>query len=78
MSGSLALSRSLFVNDAVDVEVVAEIWCALADKGITSSEFPVSLRDEAHHLRWPDREDVLAHRPDLLRRLSRLEDDELL
>ncbi|CRK59349.1 hypothetical protein [Alloactinosynnema sp. L-07] len=70
--------EDLLVNDAVDVEELAEIWCALADKGITSSEFPESLLDAAHHLRWPAREAVLAHRPDLLRRLSRLEDDELL
>lgn len=74
----LDVVEELVVNDAVGVEELAEIWCALTDKGITSSEFPTWLLDEAHHLRWPAREIVLAHRPDLLRRLSRLEDDELL
>lgn len=74
----LNVVEELLVNESVDVEEIAEIWCALADKGVASSEFPAALRDEAHHLSWPARETVLAHRPDLLARLSRLEDDELL
>ncbi|WP_086664840.1 NACHT domain-containing protein [Lentzea kentuckyensis] len=68
----------LLAREAVSVEQVAEIWCALADKGIASSEYPEALLDEAHRLRWPEREELLAHRPDLLTRLSKLEDDELL
>lgn len=74
----LGIIEELIHVDVVDVEEIAEIWCALADKGIPSSEFPSSLRDEARHLRWPAREATLAHRPDLLTRLSRLEDEELL
>ena len=74
----LDIVEELLVNDTVDIEEVAEIWCALADKGIANSEIPVSLRDASHQLRWPERETLLAHRPDLLSRLFRLEDDELL
>ncbi|NGY63626.1 hypothetical protein G7043_32375 [Lentzea sp. NEAU-D13] len=70
--------NGLLDREAVNVEQVAEIWCALADKGIPSSEYPEALLDEAHRLRWPAREELLAHRPDLLTRLSKLEDDELL
>lgn len=59
-------------------EQAAEIWCALADKGVPVSEYPDALRDRAISLRWPERDEHLAHRPDLRKRLSALEDGELL
>jgi hypothetical protein len=74
----LGVLEDLLSRNSVGVEQTAEIWCALADKGIPSSQYPELLRDDAHHLQWPEREKSLAHRPDLLKRLSELEDDELL
>jgi hypothetical protein len=68
----------ILTEDESTLEEVAEIWCALAGKGVPSSAFPAVLRDRAHDLHWPEREDLLAHRPDLLKRLSALEDAELL
>lgn len=74
----LSLVERLLAREVLSVEQVAEIWCALADKGISSGAYPVVLLHEAYNLRWPAREELLAHRPDLLTRLSKLEDDELL
>ncbi|WP_439657513.1 NACHT domain-containing protein [Lentzea sp. HUAS TT2] len=74
----LDLVERLLAREVLSVEQVAEIWCALADKGIAGSAYPEALLDEAHRLRWPAREQLLEHRPDLLARLSKLEDDELL
>ncbi|MGW4059420.1 NACHT domain-containing protein [Amycolatopsis sp. NPDC004747] len=59
-------------------EQIAEIWCALAEKGVPVHEYPEALRDQAVSLRQPERDEHLAHRPDLLQRLSALEDAELL
>ncbi|WP_143230468.1 hypothetical protein [Actinosynnema sp. ALI-1.44] len=74
----LGLAERLLAREVLSAEQVAEIWCALTNKGVASSEYPETLLDEAHRLRWPAREELLAHRPDLLMRLSKLEDDELL
>ena len=60
------------------LEQAAELWCALADKGVPVANYPAQLLDRAHALRWPEREEPLAHRPGLLHRLSALEDGELL
>ncbi len=74
----LVLIETLVSSNEMGLEQLAEIWCALAEQGIPTSEYPYELRDHSHSLRWPEREEPLAHRPDLLRRLSALEDDELL
>jgi hypothetical protein len=62
----LDLVERLLAREALSNEQVAEIWCALADKGIAASAYPEALLGEAHRLRWPARDEQLAHRPDLL------------
>lgn len=74
----LGVLDSLMELNELSLEQAAEVWCALADKGIPTEEYPAALRDRAYSLRWPEREEPLAHRPDLLKRLSELEDGELL
>nr|WP_143218914.1 hypothetical protein [Actinokineospora bangkokensis] len=71
-----ALNATL--QEGVSLEQAAEIWCALADRRIPVADYTEALGDYAHDLRWPQRDTALAHRPDLLSRLSALEDDELL
>ncbi|QKV73155.1 NACHT domain-containing NTPase [Amycolatopsis sp. Hca4] len=74
----LDVFERLLTEDTATHEQIAEIWCALADKGVPVSEYPEALHDRAISLRWPERDEHLAHRPDLLHRLSALEDAELL
>ncbi|WP_370949169.1 NACHT domain-containing NTPase [Amycolatopsis sp. cg5] len=68
----------LMEQNELRVEQIAETWCVLAEKGIPHAQFPEKLREQASLLRWPERGESLAHRPDLLKRLSVLDDKELL
>nr|WP_143046960.1 hypothetical protein [Amycolatopsis xylanica] len=68
----------LLERNILSVEQIAETWCALAEAGIPRPRFHEALHEQAHLLRWPERGELLARRPDLLQRLSALDDEELL
>ncbi|MGA6168358.1 hypothetical protein [Amycolatopsis magusensis] len=70
----IALNELLLHNDT-NIEQIAEVWCALAEKCVPKRQFPEKILHQANLLRWPDRSEFLAHRPDLLQRLSTLDDE---
>ncbi|MGV9359130.1 NACHT domain-containing protein [Amycolatopsis sp. NPDC003731] len=74
----LGVFDRILAGDEPTHEQVAEIWCAFADKGVPVPEYPERLRSYAGSLRRPERDVHLAHRLDLLQRLSTLEDAGLL
>ncbi|MBB5857481.1 NACHT domain-containing protein [Amycolatopsis umgeniensis] len=53
-------------------ELAAEFWCALTEKGASAAEFPYEVREHIADLRSRNRDELLAHRPALLKRLSAL------
>lgn len=74
----VTILEEIFESEFVSDSIAAEAWIALTLGSVPAHVRLGLLERYLDRLRWPDRKYSLAGRPDLLRRLSQLEDEYLM